>query len=111
MPNKLAKPPLVEEQGAGFGDVELPENVSPDLYRGVVDAVAFPFKIAILLIVAGVLLMLAGLTGAVTFGLSGNGLSLQAQNASPGLVLAMLGVALAALYRPNIRIKTGSQGK
>lgn len=100
-----------DDDPAGFGDVELPPNVSPELYGRVIDVVSFPFKVSVLLIILGVLLLLGGLAGVVDFGFSGQGFNLVAKKASPGLVLVVLGVVLAVLYKPNIRIRATGDPK
>lgn len=98
---------LPEEGSAGFGDVEVPAGVSPEQFGDVLDRVSLPYKIAILLIVSGVLLMLLGLTGSVDFGISGSGFDVAVKRASPGLVLTILGTILSLLYKPNVRVKNG----
>lgn len=98
---------IPEDGGAGFGTVELPESASPAQYRETLDIVSLPFKIAVLLIVAGVALMVGGFSGLVDFGIEGNGFQVAVQRASPGLVTVILGAVLAATYKPNIRVGGG----
>jgi hypothetical protein len=57
----------------------------------------------LLILLVGVLLTLAGVTGAVDLKLSGLGLSGNLGNAAPGVVLMVIG--LFVIWRTNLRIK------
>ncbi|MBR0872629.1 hypothetical protein JQ633_19865 [Bradyrhizobium tropiciagri] len=55
-------------------------------------------------VIAGLMLILLGAAGGTTIAVSLVGLSINLNDAAPGIVLAIVGLSLYFVYRPNVTI-------
>jgi hypothetical protein len=95
------KPPQFETE-----EIELDPKVDPAVQTQLIKSEAENARtgrmVGLLVILVGVILTIAGATGAVDLKLSGMGLSAQVANAAPGVVLALSGLVI--IWRTNLKV-------
>jgi uncharacterized protein YjeT (DUF2065 family) len=95
------KPPRPETE-----EVELDQRLDPDVQKQLIKTEADNARtgrmVGLLVILVGVILTIAGATGAVDLKLSGMGLNAQVVNAAPGIVLALIGLVI--VWRTNLKV-------
>jgi hypothetical protein len=87
-------------------EVEFGPRLDPEVQKQIVKAEAENARsgrmVGLLVILVGVILTIAGATGAVDLKLSGMGMSAQVVNAAPGVVVALIGLFI--VWRTNLKI-------
>lgn len=88
-------------------EIEIDRRLAPEVQKQLINTEADNARtgrmVGLLVILIGVILMIAGVTGAVDLKLSGLGLNVQVANAAPGVVVALIGLVI--VWRTNLTIK------
>jgi hypothetical protein len=92
-------------------EVEIDPALDPAIQKQLIDAERQNARrgqiLGVVIIALGIDLILAGVSGAVDAQFSGMGLTTKLTKASPGLVIAVIG--LVVIWRTNLSIKSGKK--
>jgi hypothetical protein len=89
-------------------DPRLPPTVQSQIVQAEIENARKGRRFGFVIVILGVAMSLIGATGVVDLNLSGLGLSAKVANATPGVVLMLIG--LMVIWRTNLRI-TKAKGK